>query len=116
MQNHEFSNEFFSGSSGFKDEIWSEMESLCVLDVFCTTSECFVVHIRILELIFYFITSIFEKKNKKRKSKNFKCLKNLNKHFQKEIFLKSSFLTNFCNDLSESFATKFSKDFVTMFE
>ena len=35
-----FRNEFFSGSSDFKDEIWSEMESLGVLDVFCTTSEC----------------------------------------------------------------------------
>ena len=35
-----FRNEFFSGSSDFKDGIWSEMESLGVLDVFCTTSEC----------------------------------------------------------------------------
>ena len=35
-----FRNEFFSDSSDFKDEIWSEMESLGVLDVFCTTSEC----------------------------------------------------------------------------
>ena len=35
-----FRNEFFSGSSDFKDEIWSEMESLGVLDVFCTASEC----------------------------------------------------------------------------
>ena len=35
-----FRNEFFSGSSDFKDEIWSEMESLGVLDVFCITSEC----------------------------------------------------------------------------
>ena len=34
-----FRNEFFSGSSDFKDGIWSEMESLGVLDVFCTTSE-----------------------------------------------------------------------------
>ncbi len=37
-----FRNEFFSGSSDFKDEIWSEMESLGVLHVFCTTSECAV--------------------------------------------------------------------------
>ena len=28
------------GSFDFKDEIWSEMESLSVLDVFCTDSEC----------------------------------------------------------------------------
>ena len=35
-----FRNEFFSGSSDFKDEIWSQMESLGVLDVFYTTSEC----------------------------------------------------------------------------
>ena len=35
-----FRDEFFSGSSDFKDEIWSEMESLGVLDVFCTDSEC----------------------------------------------------------------------------
>ena len=35
-----FRDEFFSGSSDFKDEIWSEMESLGVLDVFCTYSEC----------------------------------------------------------------------------
>ena len=35
-----FWDEFLGGSSDFKDEIWSEMESLGVLDVFCTTSEC----------------------------------------------------------------------------
>ena len=35
-----FRNEFFSGSSDFKDGIWSEMESLGVLDVFCATPEC----------------------------------------------------------------------------
>ncbi len=35
-----FRDEFLGGSSDFKDEIWSEMESLGVLDVFCTTSEC----------------------------------------------------------------------------
>ena len=34
-----FRNEFFSGSSDFKDEIWLEIESLGVLDVFCTTFE-----------------------------------------------------------------------------
>ena len=35
-----FWDEFLGGSSDFKDEIWSEMESLGVLDVFCTYSEC----------------------------------------------------------------------------
>ena len=35
-----FRDEFLSGSSYFKDEIWSKMESLSVLNVFCTTSEC----------------------------------------------------------------------------
>ena len=35
-----FQDEFLSGSSDFKDEIWSEMESLGVLDVFYTYSQC----------------------------------------------------------------------------
>ena len=35
-----FRDELFGGSSDFKDAIWSEMESLGVLDVFCTYSEC----------------------------------------------------------------------------
>ena len=54
-----FRNEFFSGSSDFKDEIWSEMGSLGVLDVFCTTSECaatFISNFRKMSffIIFYF--------------------------------------------------------------
>ena len=35
-----FRDELFGGSSDFNNEIWSEMESLGVLDVFCTYSEC----------------------------------------------------------------------------
>ena len=35
-----FKYELLGGSSDFKDQIWSEMESLVVVDVFCTTSEC----------------------------------------------------------------------------
>ena len=65
-------------------------------------------------LLFYKVD--LRKKNKKKSIKNFKCLKSLNKDFQKEIFLKLSFPTNFCNDLSENFATKFSKEIVTIFE
>ena len=35
-----FRDELFGGSSDFNSEIWSKMESLSVLDVFCTDSEC----------------------------------------------------------------------------
>ena len=35
-----FRDELFGGSSDFSNEIWSKMESLSVLDVFCTDSEC----------------------------------------------------------------------------
>ena len=35
-----FRDELFGGSSDFNNEIWSKMESLSVLDVFCTDSEC----------------------------------------------------------------------------
>ena len=35
-----FRDELFGGSSDFNNKIWSEMESLSVLDVFCTDSEC----------------------------------------------------------------------------
>ena len=35
-----FRDELFGGSSYFSNEIWSKMESLSVLDVFCTDSEC----------------------------------------------------------------------------
>ena len=58
-----FRNEFFNGSSDFKDGIWSEMESLGVLDVFCTTSECaetFIFNFRKMSffIIFYFFSWI----------------------------------------------------------
>ena len=35
-----FRDELFGSSSYIKDEIWSNMGSLNVLDVFCTISEC----------------------------------------------------------------------------
>ena len=35
-----FQYELLGGSSDFKGVIWSGMESLGVVDVFCTTSEC----------------------------------------------------------------------------
>ena len=38
--------------------------------------------------------------SREKNIKNFKCLKILNKDFQKEIFLKISFPTNFCDDLN----------------
>ena len=34
-----FRDELFGGSSDFENKIWSEMESLSVLNVFCTYSE-----------------------------------------------------------------------------
>ena len=39
-KNQNFQDEFLGGSSDFNDEIWSEMEIMGVLDVFCTNSEC----------------------------------------------------------------------------
>ena len=39
-KNQNFQDEFLGGSSDFNDEIWSEMERMGVLDVFCTNSEC----------------------------------------------------------------------------
>ena len=35
-----FRDELFGGSSDFNNTIWSKLESLGVLDVFCTDSEC----------------------------------------------------------------------------
>ena len=38
--NSVFENELSGGNSDFKDVIWSRIESLEVVDVFCTASEC----------------------------------------------------------------------------
>ncbi len=59
-----FRDEFFSGSSDFKDGIWWEMESLGVLDVFCTVFECattsrFKFTILPIFAIFWFLISGF---------------------------------------------------------
>ena len=35
-----FEDELFGGSSYFMNEIWSKMESLTILNEFCTLSEC----------------------------------------------------------------------------
>ena len=54
-----FRNQFFSGSSDFKDKIWSGMESLGVLDVFCTTSECAATSTSNFSKISFFIILLF---------------------------------------------------------
>ena len=43
------------GSSDFKDVIWSRMESLEVIDVFCTASECATTFTSNFSTIFIFI-------------------------------------------------------------